>query len=75
MNSEPCTAHMEPGRGLDIYEPLKTIADELMKLGGIDIQQREDGSAYVDAPRRSETMPTIAEQLAFLSDKTAADEK
>ena len=37
MNSEPCTAHMESGKGLDICEPLKTIADELMKLGGIDI--------------------------------------
>ncbi len=62
-------------KGLDIYEPLKTIADELLKLGGIDIQQREDGSAYVDVPRRSETMPTIAEQMAFLSEKNAADEK
>jgi hypothetical protein len=62
-------------KGLDIYEPLKQIAEELLKLGGIDIQQREDGSAYVDVPRRPETMLTLAEQIAFLSAKNAADEK
>jgi len=54
---------------------LKQIADELLQLGGIDIQQREHGSAYVDVPRRPKTMPTMAEEMAFLSAKNAANEK
>ncbi len=62
-------------KGLDIYEPLKQIADELLQLGGIDIQQREHGSAYVDVPRRPKTMPTMAEEMAFLSAKNAANEQ
>jgi hypothetical protein len=56
-------------KGLDVFEPLKQLADELLKLGGIDIQARPDGTAYVNVPFTPETMPTADEQLAFLAAK------
>src|SRR5664280_1541449 len=54
-------------RGLEIYEPLKQLADDLLKAGGIDIQPRADDGAYVHVPFSAETMPTLEEQMAFLA--------
>jgi hypothetical protein len=52
---------------LDVYEPLKQLSCRLLKVGGIDIQTRPDGAAYVDVPRRPETMPTQEDMAAFWS--------
>jgi hypothetical protein len=55
--------------GIEVFEPLKHLADELMKLGGIDIQARPDGSAYVNVPATPETIPTVDELRAFIAAK------
>jgi hypothetical protein len=34
-------------KGIEIYNPLKQLADEILKAGGIDIQPRDDDGAYV----------------------------
>lgn len=62
-------------KNLDVYEPLKQLADELLKLVGIDIQPREDDGAYVNVPRSAETMPTLEEQGAFLAAKNGASKE
>jgi hypothetical protein len=71
LHDELRTMHGNYGnwKGLDVYETLKRLADELLKFGGIDIQPRDDGSAHVNVPSSPETMPTIEERLAFLSKK------
>jgi len=56
-------------KGLDVYEPLKRLSDELLKLGGVDIQPRADEAIYVNIPFSPETMPTVEEQMAFLAVK------
>ncbi len=61
--------------GLEIYEPVKQLADELLKLGGIDIQPRDDDGAYVHIPFSAETMPTLEEQIAFLAGKNLGGPK
>jgi len=55
--------------GIEVFEPLKRLADELLKQGGIDIQLRADGSAYVNVPFTADTMPTIDEQMAFITSR------
>jgi len=62
-------------KGLDVYEPLKGLADELLKLGGIDIQPRADESVYVAIPFSADTMPTLEERLAFLAARNSACQK
>jgi len=62
-------------KGLEIYEPLKQLADELLKAGGIDIQPRADDGAYVHIPFSAETMPTLEEQMAFLATKSSGGPK
>jgi hypothetical protein len=59
-------------QGLELFEPLKQIADDLLKIGGIDIQPRLDGKAHVAIPYTPETMPNLAEQMAFLMARNAA---
>jgi hypothetical protein len=61
--------------GLEIYEPVKQLADELLKLGGIDIQPRADDGAYVHIPFSAETVPTLEEQIAFLAGKNLSAPK
>jgi len=53
-------------KGLEVFEPLKRLSEELLKLGGIYIQDRPDGAGRVDIPFRAETIPTPEEQAAFL---------
>lgn len=62
-------------KGLEVYEPLKQLADELLKVGGIDILPSTDDGAYVHIPFISETMPTVKEQMAFLSAKNSGGPK
>jgi hypothetical protein len=52
--------------GLDVFEPLKLLADDVLRAGGIDIQARSDGSAHVNIPLTPETMPSPEEQRAFM---------
>lgn len=60
--------------GLEVFEPLKQLAYDLLKIGGIDIQPRPDGTAYVAIPFTPETIPSAGDQLAFLrARKTSAD--
>ena len=54
-------------KDLDVYEPLKQLADELLRARGIEIQARRDGTAHVNVPFSRETTPTIEEQMAFFS--------
>lgn len=56
-------------KDLDVYEPLKQLADELLKLGGIDIQLRPNGATYVNVPFSPETTTTLEERMAFMSGK------
>jgi hypothetical protein len=58
-------------KGLEIYDRLKQLADELLKAGGIDIQARADDGAYVHIPFSADTMPTLEEQMAFLAAKNS----
>lgn len=62
-------------KGLEIYDHLKQLADDVLKAGGIDIQPRADDAAYVEIPRRAETMPTLDEQMAFLAAKNSGAPK
>jgi hypothetical protein len=60
-------------KDVEVYEPLKRLADELLKLGGIDIQPRGDEGAYVNMPFSAETMPTFEEQMAFKAAKNTSE--
>jgi hypothetical protein len=60
-------------KSLDVYEPLKQLADELLKLGGIDIQPRADEGAYVHVPFSAETKPTREELMTFMAAKNASE--
>jgi hypothetical protein len=62
-------------KGLDVYEPLKQLADDLLKLGGIDIQPRADETVYVAIPFSAETIPTLEEQKTFLAAKNSGGQK
>ena len=59
-------------QGLEVFEPLKQLADDLLKIGGIDIQPRQDGTTHIAIPYTPETLPNLAEQMAFLAARNAA---
>jgi hypothetical protein len=67
LHSELKTMHATYGewKGLEIFDPLKQLADELLKYGGIEFQNRPEGKGYVNIPLRPETMPTADELQAF----------
>jgi hypothetical protein len=55
-------------KDIAVYEPLKQIAYDLLKVGGLDIQTRgEDG--YVDVPFTPQTIPSLGEQIEFRMSK------
>jgi len=60
-------------RSLDVFAPLKKLGDDLLKLGGIDIQTRPDGSGHVAIPFTAETMPSAAEHMAFLAERASSE--
>jgi hypothetical protein len=56
-------------KGLEAYDPLKEIAYRLLKVGGLDIQDRPDGLGRVDIPFSPATIPSLSEQMAFQAAK------
>jgi hypothetical protein len=52
---------------IEVFEPLKRLAYDLLKSGGMDIQQKPDGASYVAIPFSPETMPSVSEQFEFVS--------
>lgn len=60
----------------DVFEPLHQLAHDVLKMGGIDIQDRPDGGGHVSIPFTPETMPTLEEQTEFAAarrNKAAGD--
>ncbi len=58
---------------LEVFAPLKKLADDLLRIGGIDIQARQDGGAHVAIPFTAETMPSPEEQMAFLAERASSE--
>jgi hypothetical protein len=77
LHSELRTMHAAYGewKGLEIFDPLKELADELLKVGGIDVQNRPAGKGHVNVPFRPETMPTADEVRAFWMSRLGIDKK
>src|SRR5581483_8428895 len=67
LHSELKAMHATYGewKGLEIFDPLKELADELLKYVGIEVQNRPEGKGYVNVPFKPDTMPTADEQQAF----------
>jgi hypothetical protein len=75
LHDELRALHASYGRwqSLDVFEPLEKVVDDLLKLGGIVIQTRPDGSGQVAIPFTAETMPSPAEQIAFLAERASSE--
>jgi hypothetical protein len=63
------TMHESYGKwpDLGVYDGLKKVAEDLLKFGGIEVEDRANGAGYVNFPFRPETIPSAAEQTAFLT--------
>jgi hypothetical protein len=64
-----CYGHWQ---SLEVFQPLKQLAGDLLQVGGIEIQPRPDGTGHVARPYTTETMPSMAEQMAFLATANSA---
>jgi hypothetical protein len=42
--------------GFEVFDSLKDVAEELLRVGGIEIQPRPEGQFYVNVPFTLETM-------------------
>ena len=62
-------------QGLEVFEPLKQLACDLLKIGGIETQSRPDGTVHVAIPYTAERMPSLAEQMAFLATMNSANKQ
>lgn len=51
---------------IEVFEPLKLLVHELLKTGGMDIQQRSEG-LYLEIPFSPERVPSVRERLEFIS--------
>jgi hypothetical protein len=51
----------------DIFEPLKRIALDLYQVAGLELEDRGEQGMYVNIPLTGDTVPDLAEQLAFLA--------
>ena len=73
LHAELRTLHSEYGnwKNIDVFDPLKQLAYDVLKFGGVDIQERPDGKEYVDIPITPETTPTVEEYTAFVSGPAA----
>jgi hypothetical protein len=69
LHEELRAMHSSYGRwqGLEVFEPLKNIAYDLLKACGMDVQTKPDGTGHVVLPFTPETTPSFAEQMAFLA--------
>jgi hypothetical protein len=63
LHAELRTMHSSYGhwQGLEVFEPLKHLSSSLLRIGGIHIQPRPDGSAHVAIPPTPETLPSVGE--------------
>jgi hypothetical protein len=43
--------------GLEVFDPLKNVADKLLRAGGIEIETLASGDPYVNVPCSPETIP------------------
>jgi hypothetical protein len=59
-------------KGVEVFGPLKQLAYEFLKSGGLDIQSRPEGAAYVVIPMTPETTPSLRETLDFFRSKNSA---
>ncbi|GAA3767153.1 hypothetical protein [Terriglobus aquaticus] len=50
---------------LNVFNPLSDVVRELYNRAGFTFRENPDGSLHLDIPHRPDTMPTLAEQLAF----------
>jgi hypothetical protein len=66
-----CAMHASYGdwKGLEVFEPLQQLAYELLKVGGIEIQNRPNGQAYVSVPLTPHTSPSTKEQMEYFAQK------
>lgn len=58
--------------GKTVFDPLRRLVHEFLKIGGIDIQTRPDGTCHVNVPFRPETVPTLQEQADFAAARDVA---
>ena len=58
-------------RSIDVYEPLKQIAYDLLQIGGIGIEEQPEG-LYVSAPYTPDTLPSLAEQAEFRKNRNVS---
>jgi hypothetical protein len=54
---------------VEVLEPLKRLANELLRVGGLEIQMRDNGP-YIVLPFTPETMPSFQELLEFNRSKS-----
>ncbi len=56
---------------LDVFKPLSEVIHDMYKVAGLTFIENTDGTLRVEIPHRADTMPSLAEQLEFIS-KTIA---
>jgi hypothetical protein len=52
---------------LDVFTPLSGVIHDMYKKAGLTFIEKADGSLRVEIPHRADTMPSIAEQVEFMS--------
>ena len=74
LSDELRSMHQTYGKwpDLGVCDGMKKLADELLRFGGIEVEDRPNGNGYVNIPHRAETMPSVGEQLAFLTKPDSA---
>jgi hypothetical protein len=50
---------------LDVFTPLSAVVHDMYKKAGLTFIENENGSLRVEIPHRSDTMPSVAEQVQF----------
>jgi len=58
---------------LDVFTPLSEIVHDMYKRAGLTFTEKEDGMLRVDIPYRVDTLPSLAEQLEYLSKSHSAE--
>ena len=54
-------------RSLDVFTPLSAVVHDMYKKAGLTFIENENGSLRVVIPHRSDTMPSLAEQVQFVA--------
>ncbi len=58
---------------LDVFCPLSEAIHDMYKASGLTFIENSDGTLRVEIPHRADTLPGLAEQLAYLSKSTQTD--